>query len=110
MTDLTLLPCPFCGGEADHSMGKRGDDSPWPYVECIKCGATTEPDQWNRRSPAVPEGCVVVPRAELVEAHMYWNGRINERAMQDALNNYDAQILRWLSTAPPTADQPGEGG
>lgn len=72
--DLTLLPCPFCGGEADHSMGKRGDDSPWPYVECIKCGATTEPDQWNRRSPAVPAGCVARESEE--EAREVLAGRL----------------------------------
>ncbi len=45
-----LKPCPFCGGEADHSMGERGDGTPWPYIECVDCGASTEPDVWNRRA------------------------------------------------------------
>lgn len=46
-----LKPCPFCGGEADHSFGEKGDGTPWPYVECVECGASTEPDVWNRRTP-----------------------------------------------------------
>ena len=53
------------------------------------------------RSPAVPEGCVVVPRDELEAAHERWNGNINESAMLDALDNYDNEISRWLSAAPP---------
>ena len=35
-----LKPCPFCGGEAEHSVGKTGDGRPWHYVECIECGAS----------------------------------------------------------------------
>jgi Lar family restriction alleviation protein len=36
-----LKPCPFCGGEADFSLGKKGDGSDWHYVECTElgCGA-----------------------------------------------------------------------
>lgn len=37
-----LLDCPFCGGEA-------ADKTPWPYIECLKCGASAEPDVWNTR-------------------------------------------------------------
>jgi len=35
-----LKPCPFCGGKAEHSIGKTGDGKPWHYVECVDCGAT----------------------------------------------------------------------
>ena len=45
-----LKPCPFCRGRASHALGKRGDGTPWPYVECEKCGASAEPDVWNTRA------------------------------------------------------------
>jgi len=51
-----LLPCPFCGGEADVSAGTQGQ-IPWWYVECIKCAALCNSvEDWNRRAaPAAPE-------------------------------------------------------
>lgn len=45
-----LLPCPFDGGEAVYSVGETGDGKPWQYVECLKCGASTEPEIWNTRA------------------------------------------------------------
>ena len=51
-----LKPCPFCGSEnVSHSVGRTGDDKPWPYVECENCGASTEPDVWNKRQDATIE-------------------------------------------------------
>ena len=56
MTDHTLLPCPFCGGEAHLFDGY--------WVECTKCGCQTPEtfeevaiSAWNRRTPpaAVPD-------------------------------------------------------
>jgi len=50
MTDHTLLPCPFCGGEAHLFDGY--------WVECTKCGCQTPEtfeevaiSAWNRRTP-----------------------------------------------------------
>ena len=34
-----LLPCPFCSGEAEFSMGKTGDGKDWHYIECTVCEA-----------------------------------------------------------------------
>ena len=56
MTDkTTLLPCPFCHGEAIAIEMKSG----YGYVQCRKCGIGTDPDNmmapddlirlWNRR-------------------------------------------------------------
>ena len=45
-----LKACPFCGGEADYSIGEKGDGTPWDYVECLECGASTEPEIWNKRA------------------------------------------------------------
>ena len=49
MNDEELKACPHCGGEASYSVGEKGDGSPYPYVECIDCGATAEPEMWNQR-------------------------------------------------------------
>lgn len=51
-----LLPCPFCGGEADDNMPTDG--STWRYVVCLDCKASsalapTLAEQhalWNRRA------------------------------------------------------------
>jgi len=46
-----LLPCPFCGGEADtvpHAMCAPGTD---PIVFCDACHATAmDHAAWNRRA------------------------------------------------------------
>jgi hypothetical protein len=47
-----LLPCPFCGGKADKSIGTKreaGNEVSWHYVECLACAAMAEPEIWNRR-------------------------------------------------------------
>jgi len=51
VSEEKLRPCPFCGSKnISKSMGENGDGTPWPYIECDDCGASTEPDVWNRRS------------------------------------------------------------
>ena len=54
--ELTLKPCPFCGGEA--VLVKNFSSIPgWSYVRCQECGASvacvTDPyraiENWNRR-------------------------------------------------------------
>ncbi len=52
--DAELLPCPFCGGEANlmygYPMGK-----PVSYIGCVDCGAARHTaEDWNRRFIAVP--------------------------------------------------------
>lgn len=51
-----LKPCPFCGGEAEHAVGKRGNGEPWEYIECGVCGATADGAiAWNTRAAPPPE-------------------------------------------------------
>ena len=51
MNEDGYLPCPFCGSDqVSKSIGKNGDGTPWPYVECESCAAMTEIGQWNERA------------------------------------------------------------
>lgn len=62
MTMPDLLPCPFCGGDADHfcnSLSKNPDHKPnFFWVECVVCecrGILTNSkekaaDRWNTRA------------------------------------------------------------
>ena len=53
MTELNLLPCPFCGGQATPEFSDYSS-----YVSCEECDistrACTHPDEaaffWNRRA------------------------------------------------------------
>lgn len=60
-----LLPCPFCGGEAQF-VEEDDEIAIWCLGECHVCGGYHEPEQreraiaaWNRRTaltlPAKPE-------------------------------------------------------
>lgn len=58
--NFMLLPCPFCGGEADlvhYTVGSWDDPEEIFEVECTRCNASIEAQQtdheaveaWNRR-------------------------------------------------------------
>lgn len=65
--DGQLLPCPFCGGDAEYGeVGGEGDDAGGQFIQCAnaRCGASSalifpcgdEPkpllrERWNRRTP-----------------------------------------------------------
>lgn len=65
MTDLK--PCPFCGGEAEFSLGKTGDGDDWHYLECSECEAMGPRVKYADHNIAVKEA--------LAEA---WNTRGGE--------------------------------
>jgi hypothetical protein len=67
--DVYLDDCPFCGGKADISEGRSGDE-PWFYVECDQCSATGDSvEVWNRRAP-VTEGKAIALLRRIREGHM----------------------------------------
>lgn len=35
-----MLPCPFCGSDAEFNQGKYGDGRPWFYIACTQCEAS----------------------------------------------------------------------
>lgn len=39
--DTSLLPCPFCDGEASLSVLTKGS-MPHHYIECLECAASSE--------------------------------------------------------------------
>ena len=66
-----LLPCPFCGGEAEMIHGAPGSH----YVKCKQCGAASDDRfedsaiaAWNRRSAIASRQAVVKPDLATVEA------------------------------------------
>lgn len=66
---MELKDCPFCGdSHVSRSIGMAANGADWPYIECEGCGATTEPDVWNRRSPSPAVGEL----AEVLRAYEQW--------------------------------------
>lgn len=65
-----LLPCPFCGGEADYLPDRLMAPGEPPPVFCDGCHASAlDAAAWNRR--AVPPGFVLLPvepTAEMTQA------------------------------------------
>lgn len=60
-SEKELLPCPFCGGEAE---AKKTDMSyEFTLIKCQECDAQSDEridledaaEAWNRRAPAVPD-------------------------------------------------------
>ncbi len=45
----------------------------------------------------VPDGCVVVSRADILHCLEYWNGSRNEHAMSDALDHIDQHLSKWIA-------------
>ena len=73
-----LLPCPFCGGEADCSKDGISDmdGKPMWWVECPTCGISTsgnyerqpEVDAWNRRADHLPDATKMVSNADRIRS------------------------------------------
>jgi Lar family restriction alleviation protein len=93
MTANELLPCPFCGGEAE--LTSRDGETPWDEIGVIYCpGCNSKYENtmdlfdpastWNRRapltraalaaSPAVQEIVAEAFRAGFNESGEGWNG------------------------------------
>lgn len=75
MTNPTpdLLPCPFCGGEADFSLGKTGEGEDWHYLECAECETMGPRVQYAAHNIAIKDA--------LSSA---WNTRADLAAVQPA--------------------------
>ncbi|MGY3359719.1 Lar family restriction alleviation protein [Bradyrhizobium sp. GM0.4] len=99
--EMGLLPCPFCGGEADRQDIEAidGDDNPGgSYIECTACGACTQIhygrkenliDSWNSRKWHLSEQQQFSDAASVTEdefEEFLYNscGYMNEEKSRDA--------------------------
>jgi Lar family restriction alleviation protein len=113
-----LKSCPFCGGKAEHSIGKTGDGKPWHYVECVDCGATgPTPDYadhniaviecraeaWNTRADRIKE--LEAKLARSVDA-LDWIG--NHMVMSMALDQGDLCMMMKQHARATLAELKGE--
>jgi Lar family restriction alleviation protein len=55
VSDAELKPCPFCGGEAELSLGKTGDGKDWHYLECSECEAMGPRVQYAEHNIAIKD-------------------------------------------------------
>jgi predicted RNA-binding Zn-ribbon protein involved in translation (DUF1610 family) len=70
MSEQELLPCPFCGGEAE--ITRYGDNRKSTIVECTECGCRLENGEafrhgtaWNTRpAPTVAQAAKVLLASE----------------------------------------------
>ena len=78
MSEIKLLPCPFCGGEAE--LIKRKSNFPYIHgVWCIRCNCRTSfekseeiaIEKWNNRNPV--EDVLERLEAECIKYKNEWN-------------------------------------
>ena len=95
-----LKPCPFCGGEAMHSVCS---DKKFHLIECNSCGVETDHHAtkysafkyWNTRH--IPKGYALVPvepTDEMLIAARDWSIKVIGRSVGDsgAIGCYKAMI------------------
>lgn len=92
----TLLPCPFCGGEAAHGMIRYGES---PYVD-DRCRNQLEYHQVNCVKCCVTvRGLAGLPTKE--EATAAWNRRAPGDAQRSLRDEFAGQaVIGFLSGAP----------
>lgn len=74
-TQDTILPCPFCGGNAETTLEREQINQPW-RTGCMACGVEVISldeqytiDTWNERvAPSVPSGNAAYDAAKRIEA------------------------------------------
>lgn len=99
-----LLPCPFCGGEAEWCTGAKGDGSPWKYLACTDCeamgpyvrstsddyaDAATHVELWNRRASQAEIERLRTALERLVAEHIKrdgWDEPLGSSEQSDAIN------------------------
>jgi Lar family restriction alleviation protein len=78
-----LLPCPFCGGEAEYD---NSDDGPYEWIACTECGARGPTNNYNSNGLG---GCL--------EA---WNRRPQEDAAALEAASVAAEACRYPTSGP----------
>ncbi|MBN9497821.1 MAG: hypothetical protein J0H39_13780 [Alphaproteobacteria bacterium] len=112
MADVTLKPCPFCGGESLnqfwHMMGTDDGMVRVDKIQCMTCHAESSKAGWNTRpapSPSAVEAVDALIAAQHVTDHEWVNGgleRANEARAAVLARLRGAAVPEWrdIKTAP----------
>ncbi len=119
-SNATLLPCPFCGGEAWEPLSKKwtnalGDESWSAYVHCPECNLTVETkscgyetageaesaiiEEWNTRTPEPPRELVHCRDCENASHYYPWR-----------YNGERSTIERWTCALMAEGEEVEPGG
>jgi len=115
-SEVALLPCPFCGGEATYTGTNRWRGGlPLRLVTCRECGSCGRDDLWNHRQQAEARATSVVVKAAFeqgfgsgvgameAETGASISGAVEDQVMSEAWDAYAADI------SASTTEAPGEG-
>ena len=100
MENKELLPCPFCGGEAEVWIT---NDSAGVFVICESCFIRTPPNEfkevvvkkWNTRTSTIKEFAEKIQRIDLrcyLEETMYGGQYMNNERFYDYIDNLVAEM------------------
>ena len=84
MSEIKLLRCPFCGGEAELLKGQCEIDN---YVMCLECRSKTK--LYNTKASAIKAWNTRKPVERLVE-------RLEEQVEESATDYYDWEDISYL--------------
>ena len=86
MSEIKLLPCPFCGGEAEFVRDTERKDifqsSDYVYVRCKECHAQTSKIYYSAEFHKLDEEYVLVEKA--------WNTR---KPMQEIVERLEEELV-----------------
>ena len=119
-----LLPCPFCGGDAEIVHIEEGENAGGSCVCCKRCNASSNVEfefkenfisNWNRRSSSKAEGEMREALDDMKHALEKLNGAVdamwNDPAGRTVSARHQADITHAQQVAKKTLDDsPKEGG
>ena len=105
MTDPTpaLLPCPFCGGDAEQPSPESPHGG---MINCQSCGAEAFGPKWNTRTttPAPNAGAVKVKPLMGPRTHICWTPDGVPKEQQEVVGLIRASDLAAIETTPDPRD------
>ena len=117
-----LLPCPFCGGEAEFSLGETGDGKEWHYIECTECEAMGPRVQYADHNIAIKDALAeawnsrAIPaadaRAEALKEAAEMIDKRHRGNLPDHIKSDDGNAIRAMiktKTCPPCNNNCNQG-
>ena len=87
MSEIKLLRCPFCGGEAELLKGQCEIDN---YVMCLECRSKTK--LYNTKASAIKAWNTRIPMQNIVERLEQQARQYNRRALEVVNKSTEAGI------------------